>query len=103
MAELFLKVALLGDAWVLYVLVLSSVLSLAVMVDRWRAFRAVKGDIAGLLDGLAARLELHDLEGAEALASASPAVEARVALAGLKDFPKGPASVEEVMASRWLR
>jgi biopolymer transport protein ExbB len=29
-------------------------------------------------------------------------LEARVALAGLKNFPKGAAAVEEVMASRWL-
>ena len=103
MSELFLKVALLGDAWVLYVLVLSSILSIAVMVDRFRAFQAVRGDISGLLDGLAEKMEAQDLEGAEALAVASPAVEARVALEGLRNFAKGPAAVEEVMASRWLR
>jgi biopolymer transport protein ExbB len=93
MSDLFLKVALLGDAWVLYLLVLSSVLSVAVMVDRWRAFHAVKGDIAALLDGLAGKLEAQDLKGAEALAVASPAVEARVALEGLRNFKKGPAAV----------
>jgi biopolymer transport protein ExbB/TolQ len=103
MADLFLKVALLGDAWVLYLLVLASILSVAVMVDRWRAFRAVRGDIAALLDGLAGLMERHDVAGAVALAEASPAVEARVALEGLHNFNKGPASVEEVMASRWLR
>jgi biopolymer transport protein ExbB len=103
MSELFLKVALLGDAWVLYLLVASSVLSIAVMVDRWRAFRAVRGDIAGLLDALALKLESHDVAGAQALAAASPAVEARVALEGLNSFDKGPAAVEEVLASRWLR
>ena len=103
MSDLFLKVALLGDAWVLYLLVAASVFSIAVMVDRLRAFQSVRADIAGLLDGLAAKLELHDIEGAEGLAVASPAVEARVALVGLRNFSKGPATVEEVMASRWLR
>ena len=103
MSDLFLKVALLGSGWVLYLLVVASVLSVAVMVDRWRAFKAVRGDISALLDGLAGLLEKHDLAGAEALAKGSPAVEATVALEGLRNFAKGPASVEEVMASRWLR
>jgi biopolymer transport protein ExbB len=103
MSQLFMKIALLGDSWVLYLLVLASILSVAVMVDRWRAFRAVGGDVSGLLDGLAGRLAAHDLAGAVELASASPTVEARVALEGLRDFDKGPATVEEVMASRWLR
>jgi biopolymer transport protein ExbB/TolQ len=103
MSELFLKVALLGDAWVLYLLVASSILSIAVMVDRFIVFQRVRGDISSLLDGLATKLEAHDRWGAEALAMASPAVEAKVALEGLKHFDKGPASVEEVMSSRWLR
>lgn len=103
MTELFLKLALLGDAWVLYVLVLASIWSLAVMVDRWRAFRAVSGDVPALMDSLAQALEKRDVVGAQALAAASATVEARVALEGLKNFAKGPASVEEVMAARWLR
>jgi biopolymer transport protein ExbB/TolQ len=103
MTELFLKIALLGDTWVLYLLMGASILSLAVMADRWWAFSRVQGDLAGLLDGLAAKLEVHDLSGAEELAAASKRIEAKVALEGLKNFPKGPASVEEVMTARWLR
>jgi len=103
MIELFLKIALFGDVWVLYLLLAASILSLAVMADRWWAFATQKGDLALLLDGLAEKLEAHDLGGATALAQASPRVEARVALEGLRNFSKGPASVEEVMTSRWLR
>jgi biopolymer transport protein ExbB len=103
MADLFLKVALLGSGWVLYVLVLASILSIAVMVDRWRVFRAAKGDIVALMDGLASRLEKKDIAGATALAEGSTAVEARVVLEGLWNFTVGAATVEEVMAARWLR
>ena len=103
MSALFLNIALLGDAWVLYLLVLSSIWSLAVMVDRWRVFRAKSGDVAAMMDGLAQALEKGDVKGAIALAEASPTVEAAVALDGLRNFAKGPASVEEVMAARWLR
>jgi biopolymer transport protein ExbB len=103
MAEIFKKLALAGDAWVLYVLVLASIVSVAVMVERWRAFARNRGDLASLLDGLAACLEKRDVPGAIALASASERVEARVALAGLKSFSKGAASAEEVMTAHWLR
>ncbi len=103
MIQLFLKIALLGDLWVLYLLLAASVLSLAVMIDRWRAFRSQRGDLSELLDSLAGRLEVHDIPGAIALVEASPKVEARVALDGLRNFAKGPAAVEEVLTSRWLR
>jgi biopolymer transport protein ExbB len=103
MIEIFLKIALFGDVWVLYLLLAASVLSLAVMVDRWWAFSTQRGDLSALLDGLAGKLEAHDVKGAAELAGASQRVEARVALEGLRNFSKGPASVEEVMTSRWLR
>jgi len=103
MSDLFLKVALLGSGWVLYLLVLASILSIAVMVARWRVFHAAKGDIAALMDGLASHLEKKDIAGATALAEASTAVEARVVLEGLWNFTVGAATVEEVMAARWLR
>ena len=103
MIDLFLKIALFGDIWVLYILLAASVLSLAVMVDRWKAFSTQRGDLAELMDALAGKLEAHDVAGAAALAEASPRVEARVALEGLRNFDKGPASVDEVMSARWLR
>jgi biopolymer transport protein ExbB len=103
MIDLFLKIALFGDIWVLYLLLAASILSLAVMADRWWAFSSQRGDLAELFDGLAAKLEAHDVQGAAELAEASPRVEARVALEGLRNFAKGPASVEEVMTARWLR
>jgi biopolymer transport protein ExbB len=55
------------------------------------------------MDALAARLEEHDVDGAWKLARESGRVEGRVAAAGLENFAKGPAAVEEVMFARWLR
>jgi biopolymer transport protein ExbB len=103
MSEIFKRLALAGDTWVLGVLVIASIVSIGVMVDRWLVFSRNRGDLAALLDGLADCLEKRDVAAAIALASASPRVEARVALAGLTSFSKGAASAEEVMASRWLR
>jgi biopolymer transport protein ExbB len=102
MNSIFMHLALLGDTWVLVLLLLSSVLSVGVMVERWLAFGKNKGDFSNLMDGLAASLEKGDVAAAIALAEKSPRLEARVALAGMKSFSKGAATVEEVMASRWL-
>jgi biopolymer transport protein ExbB/TolQ len=100
---IFMHLALVGDTWVIVLLILASVVSIGVMFERWRVFRKNQGDLAALMDGLAASLEKGDIPGAVAQAEQSQRVEGRVALAGLKSFPKGAATVEEVMASRWLR
>ena len=103
MQELFLKAALVGDVWVLWLLVAASVASLAVMLDRWRAFRANRGDSAALMNAIAARLEKRDLQGALAEARRAGSLEGRVAAAGLEGFAKGPAAVEELMASHLIQ
>ncbi len=103
MEAIFKNLAMAGDAWVLYLLLIASVASVAVMWDRWKAFARNKGSISELLDGLASHLERHDLGAAITLAESSQRVEARVALEGLRNFRKGAASVEEVMTSKWLR
>ena len=100
---IFMHLALVGDTWVILLLILSSVASVGVMIERWLIFHKNQGDLASLMDGLAACLEKRDIPGAMALAEKSNRVEARVALAGLKSFPKGAAAVEEVMVSHWLR
>ncbi len=100
---IFMHMALVGDNWVIALLILASVVSIGVMFERWMVFRKNKGDLSALMDGLASCLEDHDIPGAIALAENSHRVEARVALAGLKNYKKGAPAVEEVMASHWLR
>jgi biopolymer transport protein ExbB len=103
MTEVFKNLALVGDVWVLYLLVLASVASVAVMIERALAFRRNKGDVSAFMDGLAKKLQKGDISGAVKLAESSGRTEAKVALEGLNNFKKGPASVEEVMTSRWIR
>jgi biopolymer transport protein ExbB/TolQ len=103
MEEIFKHLALSGDTVVLYVLLAASIVSVAVMVERWMAFGKNKGDLPALMDGLAASLEAHDVKAAIALVEGSSRIEARIALVGLHSFSKGAASAEEVMTSHWLR
>jgi biopolymer transport protein ExbB len=100
---IFMHLALLGDTWVIVLLIGASVVSIGVMIDRAKVFSKNRGDLAALMDGLAASLEKRDVPGAVAQAQKSERIEARVALAGLMSFPKGAAAVEEVMVARWLR
>lgn len=99
MNEIFKKLALGGDAAVLWLLVAASVTSLAVCIDRWRSFRRDRVDFASFLHELGLRVERGDEEGARELARRTGGVEGRVAAAGLSCFAKGPASVEEAMMS----
>jgi len=101
--ELFKHLALAGDTYVLYLLVVASVVSVGIMVERFLVFSKAKGDVPALMDGLAQSLEKHDIGSAVRLAASSSRIEARVALEGLKNIGRGHAAVEEVMASRWLR
>jgi biopolymer transport protein ExbB len=103
MSLIFMHLALLGDTWVIVLLILASIGSIGVMIERATVFNRNKGDLASLMDSLAACLEKRDIPGAIALAEKSERVEARVALVGLKSFPKGAAAVEEVMVAHWLR
>jgi len=103
MAEVFKNLALVGDVWVLYFLILASVVSVAVMVERWLAYRVNKGDVSVFMDSFANNLKKGDIKAAVKLAGASSRIEAKVALEGLNSIKKGPASVEEVMTSRWIR
>jgi biopolymer transport protein ExbB/TolQ len=100
---IFMHLALVGDTWVIVLLILASVVSIGVMVERSLVFRKNEGDLASVLDGIAENLEKNDIPGAVDTAEKSKRVEARVALAGLKSFSKGAAAVEEVMVAHWLR
>lgn len=100
MEQVFKKLALVGDVWVLWILLAASVASLSVIFERWWTFRKNKNGFAQLLDQLAKHFDKNDAVGARQLARSTSSVEARVALAGLVNFSKGPASVEEAMTSR---
>ncbi|MBI3549074.1 MAG: MotA/TolQ/ExbB proton channel family protein [Elusimicrobia bacterium] len=99
MIEIFKRIALVGDVWVLWGLVAASIASLGVIVERWRVFQSEASDFPALFDALSRRLDGGDLAGARQAAHASTGLEARVAIAGLEAIGKGPASVQEAMTS----
>lgn len=102
MVELFQKAALLGDVWVLWLLIAASVASMGVMAERWWVFRAENADFPQLLDVLRSKLDHGDWPAARRAAEGMSSLEARVALAGLEAAPKGAASAEQAMLSRLI-
>jgi len=79
-----------------------SVASVAVMLERAHLFRVVRADVPELMTALAHRMRAGDLRGARELLAASPSVEAAVAYAGLCELAAGPAAAREAMAGALL-
>ncbi|HLK36663.1 MAG TPA: MotA/TolQ/ExbB proton channel family protein, partial [Polyangiaceae bacterium] len=88
--QYLLKVAMLGSAWVLYVLLGLSVASIGAMVERWLFFRKHGRGGEELGEALCHLLEEGDLEAAEGLLRRHPAIEAEVLLASLRWAKGGP-------------
>lgn len=99
MNEIFKRAALVGDAWVLWLLLAASVLSVAVMFDRWRLFRRNRIEFSGFILGLREQLESGNTAAALAYCTTFAAMENRIAAEGLKNYSKGAHSVEEAMKS----
>ncbi len=97
--ERLLKVALLGSAWVLYLLLFLSVVSIATMVERWLYFRKRGVNNQELHRRLANFLESNDLDGAAQYLEKSPAVEARVAREALRWAKSGPEAMNDAVDS----
>jgi biopolymer transport protein ExbB len=102
MEEIFKNAALVGDVWVLWLLLGASIISLGVIFERFWVYRKNKNGFATLLEQLGRHFDRGDTAGARQLARTSQSVEGRIALAGLINFAKGPASVEEAMTSRMV-
>lgn len=97
--ERLLKVALLGSAWVLYLLLFLSVVSIATMVERWLYFRKHRFSNQELHRQLAKFLDADDLDGAAKYLEKNPAIEARVAREALRWAASGPESMNDAVDS----
>src|SRR3954466_9619340 len=98
LTERILGFTLLGSAWVLWLLIGLSVVSVAIMVERAIFLRA-RGDGDALARELSTLLKGGDVDGARQALSGRSAPAAAVAAAGLDHFDRGSNAVGEAMAS----
>lgn len=97
--ERLLKVALLGSSWILYLLLILSVVSISTMVERYFFFRRRSGNGRVLHQQLAKLLEKDDLAGAEKVLEKSPTFEAFVAREALRWAKSGPDAMADAVDS----
>jgi biopolymer transport protein ExbB len=86
-----------GAGWVMWLLVVLSVMSVAVMLERGWFYWSLRDDIAKLAAELRAQLREGDLDTARRRLEASPSAEAAVVVAGLMEADRGPKAAEEAM------
>lgn len=106
LTQLFLDFALQGAAWVLYLLVILSVLSIGVMIDRAIWFNGRDTDTEKLTRELRAYHDRGELDQLVEKHKSDPSIAAQVMVRGLVERDKGPDAVAEVMHSeraRWRR
>jgi biopolymer transport protein ExbB/biopolymer transport protein TolQ len=92
------RVALLfGSSWVMYILVVLSVWSIGIMIERVIFFRTRRDDIAHLGKAMLAKLREGDVRGADQVLAKSKSVEAAVLRGVLPWLEGGPGAVEEAV------
>jgi biopolymer transport protein ExbB len=97
--ERILAFTLLGSEWVLWLLILLSILSVAIMVERGIAMSGRLVDFDGLSGKLKDKVAAGDLAAARELLGEPKSPEVRVALLGLAELPRGTTPAVEAMAA----
>ncbi len=97
--EKLLAITLLGSEWVLWLLLILSVISIAVIIERALFFTRIKINFAKFAESLSQKIIDKDLEGAKKICEASPALESQVVLRGLEYQAKGSSAMEQSMSS----
>lgn len=87
----------LGASWVLYLMLVLSIVSLAVMLERAWLYWSLRDDAASLMRDLGRFLRAGDLEGARKRLEGSPSAEAAVVIAGIVEAKMGAEAAEEAM------
>lgn len=88
-----------GASWVLWLLIVLSILSIAIALDRWRVFRSQQRDIDPLVEQLHRWLESGDVEQARRQLAMARGAAAEVVLSGLAQWERGASAAEEAMAA----
>ncbi len=103
MVDKLLNMALFGGEPILYLLLVLSLVSVAIIIERAVVYARNRIDLAGFTADLVRRLNQGDVEGAREAAEAVRAAEARVVVEGLANFDRGALVAGELMKSARTR
>ena len=85
--------------WVLWLLLIISVLSVAVMIERLVFYRRHRVDVDAVRAELRKLLRLGDMDGAAAYLERFDSLETNVVLFGLREHESGPDAVEDLIGA----
>ncbi|SMF39603.1 MotA/TolQ/ExbB proton channel family protein [Pseudobacteriovorax antillogorgiicola] len=97
--EKLLAITLLGSEWVLWMLMILSVVSVAVIIERAVFFSRTKLDFSRFSHEITKKIIDQDIEGAKQLCQESPAIESQIVLRGLDYASKSPEAMDQSMSS----
>lgn len=100
LTKIFVGFTLLGAEWVLWLLVILSIISVAIMVQKYLDLRKNAGEFSVLIRSVTDALAKGDHARALDSARNHTGVEARVTASGLEEWDKGATTVAETMTSR---
>ena len=103
LVQRLLALPVFRSEWVLWLLLGLSLLSVAVMVERWFFYRRRKLDFDAVKGEFSKLLDKGDFDAAAKLLAKYDCLETNVTLAGLRGYDKGPESVEELIAGAMSR
>jgi biopolymer transport protein ExbB len=86
-----------GAQWVMWLMIVLSVISVAIMLERGWFYYSLRDDIAKLAADLRRLLREGDADGALQKLEASPSAEAAVVVAGLREADRGMKAADEAM------
>jgi biopolymer transport protein ExbB len=86
-----------GASPIMYLMIVLSVISLAIILERAYFFQSISDDLETLARKLATALRGNDYVEAKRLMEASPSAEAAVVIAGLAEVEQGADAAEEAM------
>jgi biopolymer transport protein ExbB/TolQ len=101
LTSLFLRLTYVGAEWVLWVLLMLSIISIALMVERWLYFFRTRINTDELAAGLDEQLRARNVQGAWQLVkdSHTQSIESAVVAAGLIALRNGAHAASEAMLS----
>jgi biopolymer transport protein ExbB/TolQ len=97
LVERLSRIALLGSAWVLYLLLALSVVSLASALERWVFFARRADDLDDLSARFSAALEVEDFDRARQVLRKSRSIEASIVLTALRWVHGGPRALADAL------
>ena len=103
LSEQFVAFAQLGAEWVLWLLIVLSVISIGIMIDRALWFRQRDTETERFTRELRGAFERGEIDRIETKYKDDPSVPVQVALRGLSERDRGPEAVAEAMQGERVR